>query len=216
MAFPYTYSKTLTFTLKGKYRNIKTSFLQSIIFEKLRINNKLKGVTVKGKKVLIKAIAPVINFQYSVEFKFFKDEDEIQITYDVNLDKLLMIVLVTIILTAFFSFLSVKYFLILAGILTVSLYAIFYLIIDNFIQKIVKNGIDYIIVNEDYSEKYSDEQLEWIYDDGRCSACGKVLSEFDLHCPDCGLKLKRSRYTIPLDVSKYKDKQVSYHFKKKQ
>jgi len=216
MAFPYTYNKTLTFILKKKYFDIDSSFLQSVIFEKIKGNTKLKDVIKKDKSILFKTFAPIFNFQYSVEFDFYKDRDEINITYEVNLEKLLMIVLVTIILTAFFSFVSVKYFLILAGVFALTIYGMFYLIIDNFIQTLLKKNIDTIIISQDDTEKYSDEQIKWIFDDNRCSACGETLSDFDLCCPECGIKLKRSRFTIPLDVSKYKDKQVSYHIKKKQ
>ncbi len=216
MAFPYTYNKTLTFTLKKKYFDINSSFLQSVIFEKIKGNVKLKDVIKKDKNISFKTFAPIFNFQYSVEFDFYKDKDEINITYEVNLEKLLMIVLVIIILTAFFSFVSVKYFLILAGVFAITTYGFFYLIIDNFIQTIIKKNIDTIIISQDDTEKYSDEQMKWISDDNRCSACGETLSDFDLYCPECGIKLKRSRFTIPLDVSKYKDKQVSYHIKKKQ
>lgn len=64
-------------------------------------------------------------------------------------------------------------------------------------------------------ESLSDEQELWLNDKNRCPACGYFLSDIDLICPECGLHLKRSRHTIPLDTSKYKNKSVKYHYKKK-
>jgi len=64
-------------------------------------------------------------------------------------------------------------------------------------------------------ETFSKEQEEWMNDKNRCPACGYFLSDIDLVCPDCGLHLKRSRHTIPLDTSKYKNNPVKYHYKKK-
>jgi len=215
MAFPYTYNKKLSFSLNIKFLNIKSNHIQQHFYSIIKHKQRISKITNSDEKFSFVSSVPVLNFDYSTDIIFKKENEDIKITYEVNLEKLITIVLVTVILTAFFSFVSIKYFLILAGILTVSIYGIFYLIIDNFIQNIIKESIENIIENQDEAEKYSDEQMLWINDNKRCSACGNYLSDFDLNCSECGIKLKRNKYTIPLDTSKYKDKQVLYHFKKK-
>jgi len=215
MAFPYTYKKNIIFNLKLKYQNINENYILSLFLQNIHKDINFQDVQLKNNKISFLSTAPILKFHYSTEIVFEKIDDEIIISYDVNLEKLLTIVLVSIILTAFFSFVSIKYFLILAGILTISIYSVFYLAIDTRIQNILNKSLKDIIVSEESAENYSDEQMKWINDDTRCSACGNKLSDYDLYCQECGIKLKRNKFTIPLDVSKYKDRPVSYHFKKK-
>ncbi|NPA44113.1 MAG: hypothetical protein GXO49_01125 [Chlorobi bacterium] len=215
MSFPYTYRNSLVFTLKKKFLAIKTNYIKEILKKQLENNNKVNEIKDSDEKLYFIASSPILNFNFSVDVFFTKLSDEIKVTYETNLEKLTTIILVTIILVAFFSFVSIKYFLILSGVLAISLYLVFYLIIDNFIQRVINKSLEQIIESQDEAEKYSDEQMNWINDEKRCSACGNYLSDFDLYCKECGIKLKRNKYTIPLDLSKHKDKEVSYHFKKK-
>lgn len=215
MAFPYTYLKKIDYKLDSKYYNSNTVQVQQFVSKYIKKKPKIKSLKNIKDKISFISTVPILNFEYSVDVFIEKSGNELDITYEVNLEKLLTIIIIGVILTAFFSFVSIKYFLIIAGLLSLILYTVFYLIIDNFIQNLINNALEFIVVNDNYVEKFSNEQLTWINDENRCSACGNYLSEIDLHCPECGIKLKRSRFTIPLDVSKYKDKQVSYHFKKK-
>ena len=107
-------------------------------------------------------------------------------------------------------------YLIAAAIFSVLFYAvnIFFVSAD-----LVKN-LNRIAGNADYnfagSEQLSPEQIRWINDPALCSACGARPEIFDLYCPDCGLKFKQNRYSIPLNTSKYKDVTVKYHYVEKQ
>ena len=47
-----------------------------------------------------------------------------------------------------------------------------------------------------------------------CPACGHELSETDLFCPNCGLRVKQNRYTKPLNLNKVGKPQIRYHYKK--
>jgi len=215
MAFPYTYKQSLFFVLKPEF--IKTNNKEILIHigKFFQSHFKIKNLKIAENKISFTSTAPIFNFEYSTNLVVTKDDGDINIHYEVNLEKLLTIALIAVILTAFFSFVSIKFFLILSAIFSVGLYSIFYLIIDNVTQTQIKKAIDNIILHENHAEKITDEQNSWINDDMRCSACGNYLEEFELHCKECGLKLKRNRYTIPLDTSKYKDKEVLYHFKGK-
>jgi len=216
MAFPYTYKKRLDFVLDEKHYDVNISKLKLFISKFIERKKSVKSIKNFKEKISFISTVPILNFEYSTDIFIKKFSDDLEISYEVNLEKLLTIVIIVVVLTAFFSFVSVKYFLILAGVLSLVLYGVFYLVIDNTIQNFIKRSVEDIVVSESNVEKISNEQVLWINDENRCSACGNYLSEIDLHCSECGIKLKRSRYTIPLDVSKYKDKQVSYHFKKKE
>lgn len=216
MAFPYTYRKKKALYLKEKYYGVNTNYIQSLFYSYIQKRSSIEEIDSKKSSLTFISSAPVLKFHYSTEIVFNKEREEINIIYEVNLEKLLTIVLISIILSAFFTFVSVKYFLILAGLLTILFYGVFYLIIDNYIDNLILKSLKRIVVSSDIAENYSDEQMKWINDDSLCSACGNKLSEFDFNCKECGIKLKRNKYTIPLDLSKYKDREVSYHFKKKQ
>lgn len=158
--------------------------------------------------------APALNFKYSTELSINFTKGNLNIDYEVNFENLIRIILIVIILTAFFSFLSVNYFLIASGLISVLFFIIGFLTVDHFLEKTIKQSIEAIVYDKNIVEKFSEEQLSWINDENKCSACGEHLTEFDLYCPECGIKLKRNRHTIPLDVSKYQDRNITYHLKK--
>ena len=138
-----------------------------------------------------------------------------EIEYKVYLDQLIKIILIVIIFSALFSYTSLNYFFWFASLFSFLFYFLNALIINSYVQssflKILENSQLYISEKEILSE----EQQIWLNDKNRCPACGFFLSDIDLICPECGLHLKRSRHTIPLDTSKYQNKPIKYHYKKK-
>lgn len=215
MPFPYSYSDKLILTLKPKFIDVSNLQVLSNIDYYFQSDKKTIDTYSDKKQTHYTSIAPIFNFKYSYYFNVNKSNDDITVHYTVNLEKLLTIILVAIILTAFFSFVSVKYFLILSAIFSFGLYSIFYLIINNSIQQKIKNSLTNIIIEENSYENISEEQRNWINDKNKCSACGNYLEDFDLHCTECGIKLNRNRYSIPLNTSRYNEKEINFHFKKK-
>ncbi len=214
MGFPYSYSKTLNFsTEEFKTKEINKNEINSLIYKTLK---KRKAFKIETNKNIISFIlkAPVLRFEYLTDIKITKANNQLDINYSVNFEKLLRIILILIILIAFFSFVSIKYFLIISGLISILFYGIMFLSIDNLIENIIKESLDEILVPVNSAEKFTEEQLSWINDKNRCSACGEILFEYNLHCPECGIKLKRNKYSIPFDSSKYQDKEVKYYLKK--
>jgi len=214
MAFPYSYKKNIVKSKSElKDKNIDLANIQKLV-RKVVLKKKPVEFGIENQIMSFKFIAPIFNFKYSTELKIKLTKNKLIIDYEINFENLIRIVLVLIILTAFFSFLSIKYFLITSAFISVIVFGISFLSIDNFIYNLILKSIENILIEENVVEKLSEQQLLWINDESICSACGKDLSITDLHCPDCGIKLKRNRHTIPLDVSKYKDKKITYHLKK--
>jgi hypothetical protein len=61
----------------------------------------------------------------------------------------------------------------------------------------------------------SEEQKKWIRDTSKCPACGEDINDYDLKCPECGIRLRDKARISPFNVSNYKQKRFKYHFKEK-
>ena len=155
----------------------------------------------------------LVNFKYPVEIKIEKNE-LITIDYEIHLMQLIKITIALIVFIAFFSSFGMSGFLWFSFIFSVVFFVINLMFADSYVQKLIKSSHLYLSLNPLAEDGFSDEQKEWINDKNRCSACGTEINEYDVNCPDCGLKLKQSKYTIPLDVTKYQEKRFKYHYKK--
>lgn len=156
----------------------------------------------------------LINFKYPVEFQIKKDE-LITVEYEIHLMQLIKITIALIVFIAFFSSFGMTGFLWFSFVFSVVFFLVNLMFADSHIQKIIKSSYMYLSLNPPEEEGYTDEQKKWLKDKNRCPACGEEITIYDLNCPECGLKLKQSKYTIPLDVTKYKEKRFKYHYKKK-
>ncbi|OQY01759.1 MAG: hypothetical protein B6I20_07435 [Bacteroidetes bacterium 4572_117] len=156
----------------------------------------------------------LINLKYNVKLNIKKDE-RIFVEYDIDLMPLIKATIILIVLTAFFSSFGMTVFLWFSFISSLIFYFANLLFVDNFIKKTIKSAYLYLQLNPYLQDGFTDEQRKWLNDKNRCPACGEEITIYDLNCPDCGLKLKQNKHTIPLDVSKYHEKRFKYHYKKK-
>ena len=206
MGFPYTYSDKIEFN-NNKFTpdNIKKQILKDLL------NNAHFSEIDNTNSEILKANSPFSRIPFSVEFNVTSNE----INYKIHLEQLLKIILIIIIFAALFSYASLSFFFWFASLFSVFFYVLNIMVINSFINSTFTDILKKykIFINE--KESFSEEQKKWLNDKNRCPACGYYLSEIDLSCPECGLHLKRSRHTIPLDTSKYKNEPVKYHFKKK-
>jgi len=156
----------------------------------------------------------LVNFKYPVEIKVEKNE-LITIEYEIHLMQLIKITIALIVFIAFFSSFGMSGFLWFSFIFSVVFFVVNLMFADSYVQKIIRSSYLYLSLNPTEEEGFTDEQKMWMSDKNRCSACGEEITIYDLNCPDCGLKLKQSKYTIPLDVTKYQEKRFKYHYKEK-
>ncbi len=215
MAFPHTYKNKIEL-LNNK---VKGNRLNSVIIKKL-ISNEISSFSPeefleKDKFITFTSISKLFRYEYKIKLYIEKKGNDYNIIYEIDLEKVLRIIIIGIILIAFFSFLSVKYFLISAGLYSLLFYILNVLIISTSVENLIKRAIGENNYTFNDSEVISPEQEQWIKDENRCPACGEFVTNIDLNCSECGLRIKRNRYSIPLDLSKHKEKKIKYHYKKK-
>lgn len=215
MAFPHTYKNKIEL-LDNK---VKGNKLNSAIITEL-ISNEISSVnpekfSVKDYIITYSSISNLFRYEYQIKLYVEKAGNDHNIIYEIDLEKVLRIIIIGIILTAFFSFLSVKYFLISAGIFSLLFYALNVLIISTSVENIIKRAIGNNNYSFNDSEAVSPEQEQWIKDKNLCPGCGEFVTNIDLNCPECGLRIKKNKYSVPIDLSKHKEKKIKYHYKKK-
>ncbi len=205
MSFPYTYSDSITIS-KG---NISSENLQNIIINELIT----AGTFINSQNnnfELLKSKSPFLKIPFQIKI----DVQHSDIKYTVRLEYLIRIILAVIIFSALFSYTSLSFFFWFASVFSVLFYLLNLLIINGFVNSAILKILEKHKLISGKKESLSKEQETWLNDKNRCPACGTYLSEIDLTCPECGLHLKRSRHTIPLDTSKYKNEPINYHYKK--
>jgi len=155
-----------------------------------------------------------INFRYEVDLHIQKDED-IVIQYEIHIMQLIKITLALVVFIAFFSSFGFGGFLWFSFIFSVVFYFVNLMFADAHVQKIIKKSPFYQAFDPLEQEGFSKEQIDWLQDPNRCPACGAEVSDWDINCPECGLRIKQNNFTVPLDVSKYQQKRFHYHYKEK-
>ena len=155
-----------------------------------------------------------VNFKYKVDLHI-KKEDLIIVEYEIHLMQLIKITLALVVFIAVFSSFGMSGFLWFSFIFSAIFFFVNILFADSHLQKIIKSAPLFVSLNPIEEEGFNEEQKKWLTDANRCPACGEEINIYDVNCPECGLKLKQNKYTIPLDVTKYKEKRFKYHYKKK-
>jgi len=185
--------------------NAYAEYIDSIGFENFEVDD---GI------ISFVADYSFVNFKYPVNLRIKKGE-VITIEYEIYLMQLIKITLAIVVFIAFFSSFGMSGFLWFSFIFASVFFFVNILFADTHVQKIIKSAPLYLYLNPTEEDGYSEEQKKWLSDTNRCPACGEEINMYDVNCPECGLKLKQNQYTIPLDVTKYKEKRFKYHYKKK-
>lgn len=176
------------------------------IYSHLR-HQELRNLLQEDQTISFSTKDSLLYFSYKVELTYLPEKK--QVRFWVQLEELLKITLVLIVFSAFFSTFSINNFLIFSGIFVFVFYSINLIFIHNAITKLIKTAVE----SKQRKESFSAEQKKWMKDPNRCPGCGATLGIYDRDCPECGLRVRQNNYTIPLDLSKYKDKQIVYHYK---
>lgn len=215
MPFPYTYRGTVEL-LGDKIRNVKPdkSLIFSVLFNTIKgKQNHNSELTADNLKY--SAQAGIFKYEYEVIISVKNNGDDININYDINVSRLINVILLTVIFSAFISFFSIKLFLIFSILFSILFYALNLIYISGLVKKDIESALGRNLYQFNEKEEFTDEQLNWMKDKFRCPACGEYLSIFDIDCPDCGLRIKKSRKYLPVDTSKHKNVRIKYHYREK-
>jgi len=213
MALPYSYyfifppkDKHIRFRSKETIKSLLHSYFLSLTKDKNHDNE-------------FKIPSPFIGILFRFQFDILS-ENPLKIGITVFLQNLINISLIFTMIAALFStFNFVEYFLF--SLIIISLF--FWLNIIIFIRYLKKQIINSLSIQPFFeknlgSEENLAEQDLWINDPGRCPACGTAITEKDLFCPECELRLKQNRFTKKLNTEKYHQyspKNIIYHYTKK-
>ena len=216
MAFPHTYkNKIELLDNKVKGNKLNTAIIIELISNEISSVVNTEEFSVKDNIITYTSVLNMFRYEYKIKLYAEKKGNDYNIIYEIDLEKVIRIIIIGIILTAFFSFLSVKYFLISAGIFSLLFYVLNVLIISTLVENIIKRAIGDNNYSFNNSEVISSEQEQWINNENRCPGCGEFITNIDLNCPECGLRIKKNKYSVPIDLSKHKEKKIKYHYKKK-
>lgn len=191
MAFPYTFSKTMTFEDQDYWiQDIPENFHQLLI----------GAFQNKGYEYEDKCFSSNQSL-FSIPFKFgLKTElspGKLQIKYRLTLQNLVNGMLVILLLSAFFSRFEFQTFLWFSFLISAAFYQLSLIIIRTGIKKEIKG------ILKAYKRVKAESDIEnWVRENGRdCPACGTRLSNSSLFCDHCGLKVRQNAYTKPLNLN---------------
>jgi len=211
MPLPYSHKQvvdiqdeTLLFSNSSQTLNLIKAKLSEIETDNLEFNGNTLNFNYKNS--LFK-----IAYDFSVEVK--GESGDKKVVSIISLDNLLKFSIAAAILPAFFTFLDFGKFLVYSPIFFVSFFFLNLFFVNSFLKSTINKAIGINEFDFNGSEQLSEGQKKWENDPDICSACGEELLEIDLSCPECGINLKRNRFSVPLDVTKYQAQTIRYYYK---
>jgi len=212
MSFPFTYDDSIVVPETSQIHNkSQISIFKSLISEIKLLNADITN----DSDFTFKIKAPLSRIKFDVNVEIENEYSDVAISYKINLELLIKVTLIIVFLSAFFSYFSFTVFLIFSAIFTLVFYYGNVFLVNNQIKKAIIATIGTKNFDFEGSEALSIQQQLWIENPYKCSGCGTNVTIFDLECPECGLAVKSKDYKIPLDVTKFKEKKVVFHFKSK-
>jgi hypothetical protein len=209
VSFPVQYKSKIIF-LKDDFINNQIS-IDELYKALITGEDKTKPESSKFK---YKESVTILNLEYDIEIRIKKYKEEIILTYEINLEKVVRLIFLLIIFFAFFLFFSINYFLIFSTIIAFSVYTTIVLVIKNKTHLKIKKSFSEILLNQTTPEVISEEQKQWMNDETVCSGCGTRIGEFDTICSECGLNLNIKKQSLPYNITKFQEEHIRYHIKK--
>lgn len=212
MAFPLTY--TASFEL-NEYATDQFQLNCQYITNHIRklLADNLYPKTTPTNQLTYVFKSEFLGFEFETTFDCQNNHQQLSVKYTADLVNLFKILVAILMVSALMASFSIDAYFIFAVVFSVVFYVVNIFFIDNQLRKLI---FQIPGLSLDKTERLSAEQLAWIRNKELCSACGTKISVYDLHCPECGLRLKQSQYLgQPLDVSKYQNAEIKYHYKHK-
>jgi hypothetical protein len=210
MSLPFTYTKTIEITDSENFQSEEVMW--ELIYH-LKKEDSVKEISVESNKISF-SYQSLFTIRYEIEFNISKNNGLV-LAYEIKLSKLIQVCIVLAIFIAFFSRFKISGYLWFSSIFIIVFYTFNLLFTDKLIQKLIESSKLFHEFGPENEGIISEEQKNWIRDASKCPACGEDINEFDLKCPDCGLRLRNIAKQSPFNVSKYLNKRFKYHFSEK-
>jgi len=209
MALPYNFEKKYSFSQED-YPHININFLRTAIYNVFAPD---KFIEEKENKITFSSNNTLINFRFLFDI-FIEQTDELKLMFVVNLVELLKITLFLLVFIALFSKFAFQNYLLFAGIFIIIFYIANIVFISSYLNRRVDKAL--LMMGYNMEDVFNTEQQEWLQNPNKCSACGTTITENNIVCPSCGLKIKQNPYTKPLNISTKKiSNGVKYYYKPK-
>ncbi len=211
MALPYSYrfifppkEKSIHFHSEEAVNQILKNTFQQFIEKNEDVNE-------------FKIPSPFLGISFRMQYKIIS-ASPLKIDITIFFQSIINIALIFMLIAALFStFNFLEYFLFSLVVIVIFFWGNAVIFIRYLKNQIINAlGIQSFFEENPDVENFSKEQSAWLNDPNKCPACGTSISEKDLFCPECGLKLKQNRFTKELDTEKYQQKELKivYHYKK--
>ncbi len=212
MEFPFKYKQKIELFPEDESLKSSEFFFNELISEFSQNKAEIKNYDKNNISLISKN--SLFFVKYPIKINFNNKPDNFFVAYEIDLNKLVNITFFVVLFSALFSIFSVTGYLIFAVIFIVVFYGINLFFINSFVERTILKTAGGNSFDFSGNENISSLQNEWIENPNKCSACGCELNDLILDCPDCGLKIRKNRHYVPLDTSKYQEKNIKYHFKK--
>ena len=210
MSFPYSINKKYNFPNED-YPNLSKAYLRKAIITVFAEDEFEKEI---DNKITYKSNQSLVNFSYHYDIVFEENEGT-NLKFIINLVNLLQITVLLLVMIALLSKFGFRNYLIFSGIFLFIFYFANLVFIQSRINRKVTKALNMLGYSKDMD--ISPEQKQWLADPTKCPACGENITENDIVCKSCGLKIKQNRFTKPLDLNKStSETSYKYHFKEKE
>jgi len=209
MSLPYSYKNTIEFADTDNFSNEECLWE---IYHHFKKSDSVKDLSVDDRKIIL-TFRSLFTINYPVEIEFFKNS-EIKIEYEIKLVKLIQVCVALTIFIAFFSKFEIAGYLWFSAIFIIIFFGLNLIFVDNLVQKLINSSPFLSNLKSDNEDIISKEQKDWIKNPEKCPACGEDITEYDLKCPECGIRLREKAPLSPFNVSKYNQKRFKYFYKK--
>ncbi len=190
MSFPYSLSKKLDFSKSDYWIDDLPSNFNKLFTEAL------KRKDYNFEEDLFSSRHSLFSIPFKFDVETILDDEFLRIKYNLHLQNLVNGIIVILLLSAFFSRFEFGTFLWSSFLLGVGFYQLSLWIINTGIKKQVFQ------ILSAYKKVKDESDIEyWVKENNRnCPACGALLNNQILFCPDCGLKIRQNAYSKPLTI----------------
>ncbi len=190
MSFPYSLSKKLDFSQSDYWIDDLPPNINQLLIEAL------KNKDFKFEDDLFLSSHSLFSIPFRFDIESVKEATFLRIKYNLHLQNLVNGIIVILLLSAFFSKFEFGTFLWSSFLLGVAFYQLSLWIINTGIKKQLHQ------ILSAYKKVKDESDIEyWVKENNRnCPACGAILNNQTLFCPDCGLKIRQNAYSKPLTL----------------
>ena len=210
MALPFDYTGKLDVKLTSPEAK---EGIMTELYHFLKKSDEIRDIKLENNRIgfIFKSLFTI---SYEVEL-FFSPENSLIPKYKVKLTQLIQVCIALVVFIALFSKLRISGYLWFSSVFLLVFFFLNLVFTDKLLGRLIASFHLFYDDKTGYEGQLTDEQKQWIKDPTKCPACGQEISEYDILCPDCGLKLRVKAPASPINVTGYKTKRFKYFYRER-